>query len=256
MCYLNYYNKKSTWLICLFLLGSLLPLHAKSQEGQVKNQTAVTASSMSIVQPASSVYSSHSSETSQEILQDILGEELYNHHPWSILYYYGITYDDPLSHTLTLNIHHVPEHIQSLELAYTLDEENLLRRLFHPIVNVTQLAGNLTFRDGTNQSQIKEFDPYIIFRWTRFPWNRYLITSLALAEGVSYVSSVPVTEKKFNSNTKRLLNYLMFEVTFSLPNQPRLQGVIRIHHRSGAFGLYQAGNSGSNDIGLGIRYLF
>jgi hypothetical protein len=30
----------------------------------------------------------------------------------------------------------------------------------------------------------------------------------------------------------------------------------RIHHRSGAYGLYHAKNAGSNVVGIAIKYLF
>jgi hypothetical protein len=48
----------------------------------------------------------------------------------------------------------------------------------------------------------------------------------------------------------------MLEAAFALPAYPQIQVVGRIHHRSGAFGLYRAGNTGSNAVGIGIRYLF
>jgi hypothetical protein len=111
-------------------------------------------------------------------------------------------------------------------------------------------------RNGSNEPTIYEFDPYIAFRWANFPWNGYVNTSFAIGEGISYTTSVPALEKKDNEFTKRLLNYLMFEATFAAPGDPRLQFLVGIHHRSGAYGLYHAGNTGSNDIGVGIRYLF
>lgn len=181
---------------------------------------------------------------------------LYDQYPWSGMYYYGQTVSAPLIRIFIGDMERWPENIQSLELAHTLDQNNFLRRLVSPIVGVTQLAGNVTVRYGKNQNTIYEFDPYLIFRWANLPWNHYVDTSLALAEGVSYDTSVPAIEKRQNNNTKRLLNYLMFEATFAHPCYPRLQAVARIHHRSGAYGLYHAGNTGSNDIGLGVRYLF
>jgi hypothetical protein len=111
-------------------------------------------------------------------------------------------------------------------------------------------------RNGSHEAVIFEFEPYIAFRWANFPWNHYINTSFALGEGVSYASSIPALESRDNENTKRLLNYMLVEASFAAPAYPRLQLVARIHHRSGAYGLYHAGNTGSNDIGLGIRYLF
>lgn len=185
------------------------------------------------------------------------GQQLYDTYSWSIMYYYGATVENSLLQTLTLHdLKRWPEHIQSLELAYTLNEQNFLRRFLSPLVGIVQIAGNGTLRQGKNEPSIYEFDPYLIFRWSALPWNHYVNTSFALGEGVSYDSSVPAIEKRDNVRTKRLLNYLMLEATLAHPAYPQLQLVARIHHRSGAFGLYGAGNTGSNDLGLGIRYLF
>lgn len=185
------------------------------------------------------------------------GQKLYDRYPNSVLYYYGVTVNNPLIQVITLHqLQRWPEHIQSIEFAHTLSENNALRRFFSPLVGIVQLAAETTVRTGNNQHTVYEFDPYIGFRWANLPWNQYVATSFALGEGVSYASSIPAIEKKENNNTKRLLNYLMIEATFASPRLPRLQFVARIHHRSGAYGLYHAGNTGSNDVGVGIRYLF
>lgn len=183
-------------------------------------------------------------------------QKLYDEYRWSVMYYYGQTLNNPLVNIFEGQTKRWPEHIQSFELAYTLHEDNFLRRLFCPLVGVLQLAGNATVRYGKNENTIYEFDPYLIFRWANMPWNHIVNTSFALAEGLSYDTSIPSIEKRQNNNTKRLLNYLIVEATFAPPSYPRLQLLARIHHRSGVFGLYHAGNTGSNVIGLGIRYLF
>lgn len=187
---------------------------------------------------------------------DPLGQQLYDQHHWSLLYYYGQTVDGAFVGTAVGNFKHWPEHIQSLELAYTLNQDNFLRRLVSPLVGVVQLAANGTIRQGDNEHTIYEFDPYLLFRWANWPWNHYVTTSFGFAEGVSYATSVPYIEKQNNTNVRRFLNYLMYEVTFARPGCPELQLVLRVHHRSGAYGLYHADNTGSNDIGAGIRYLF
>lgn len=185
------------------------------------------------------------------------GQQLYDLYPNSISLYYGKTLNTALIRILTLQGYRLwPEHIYSLEYEHTLCPDNFLRRLVSPLVGVVQLAGDFTIRNGQHEHTIYEFDPYIMFRWANFPWNGYINTSLGLGEGVSYVSSIPWIELKDNTHTKRLLNYLAFEATFAHPCYPRVQAIIRIHHRSGAYGLYHAGNTGSNDVGLGIRYLF
>ncbi len=183
-------------------------------------------------------------------------QALYDKYPWYVMYYYGATFSDPLVRIFEGQLHRWPEHIQSVEVARTLDPENFFRRFVSPLVGVVQLAGNATVRVGSNQHTIYEFDPYLAFRWANLPWNHYVNTSFAIGEGISYDTSVSALEKRSNQNTKRLLNYLMLEASFAPPSYPQLQIVARIHHRSGAYGLYHAGNTGSNDLGLGIRYLF
>jgi hypothetical protein len=183
-------------------------------------------------------------------------QRLYDRYPFSLMYYYGITAYDPLIRILRGEFHRYPEHVQSLEFAKTLSEQNALRRLVNPLVGIVQIAGIAMLRVGSDESTIYEFDPYLCFRWANLPWNHYVNSSFAIGEGISYATSIPSLEKKSNQNTKRLLNYLMLEATFAPPTYPRLQLVARIHHRSGAYGLYHAGNTGSNDVGLGLRYLF
>lgn len=187
---------------------------------------------------------------------DPADQNLYDKYRNAVLYYYGVTGDSALLHILKGQFKRYPEYVQSLEYTHTLPRDNRVRRFFCPIVGVVQLNANVTIRNGRYESTIYELDPYISFRWANWPWNHYLMTSLAVGEGISYASSVPAVEKKDNNNTKRLLNYLMLEATFAAPAYPRLQLVARIHHRSGAFGLYGANNTGSNVVGLGLRYLF
>jgi hypothetical protein len=181
---------------------------------------------------------------------------LYDKYPWALTYYYGQTVSAPLIGVLHADWRRWPEHLQSLEIARTLNEENIVRRFFNPIVGVVQLGANGAVRYGKNESTIYEIDPCIIFRWANLPWNHYVNTSFAIAEGISYDTSYAYIEKNQNTNAKRLLNYLMLEASFAPPTYPQLQLVARIHHRSGAYGLYHAGNTGSNVVGLGLRYLF
>ncbi len=97
----------------------------------------------------------------------------------------------------------MPEHIQTVELSHTLDETNAFREFFSPIVGVVQVAGNIGVRNGSNQNTIYEFDPYVTWRWANLPWNHYVNTSFALAEGVSYVTAVPELK---NTITTMILN--------------------------------------------------
>jgi len=101
-----------------------------------------------------------------------------------------------------------------------------------------------------------EFNALLVLRWLPFPWDRYLNTSFAVGEGLSYATDDPELEVEKHDRTARLLNYLMFELAFGVPQQPPWTMFIRVHHRSGVFGLFDGVSGGSNVVGLGLRYVF
>lgn len=106
-----------------------------------------------------------------------------------------------------------------------------------------------------------EMDSAIVLRWLKFPWGKYIDIDFAAGEGLSYATAVPPIEidphsvnHGYDQHTSKLLNYLMFELTFSLPRLPSWRFLYRVHHRSGDFGLINGVANGSNFICLGIRY--
>ena len=177
---------------------------------------------------------------------------------WSVLVYGGATSVQQLGTLIRGKFNSAGETLYTVELAYILDQNNWFRKFVSPVVDTVQLAANITKRDARKDpNAVYEYDGYVIFRWTKFPWREYLHTSLAAGEGISYASHVPFVEEGTTSNSsRRLLNYLVFEVTAALPSHPNLELVGRIHHRSTAYGVFGNGNAGSNTIGLGIRYYF
>ncbi|MEA2060565.1 MAG: hypothetical protein U9P10_08705 [Thermodesulfobacteriota bacterium] len=101
-----------------------------------------------------------------------------------------------------------------------------------------------------------EFNGLNVVRWTAFPWDPYLDTSVAAGTGLSFASSRPEIESKNHTDTSNILAYLMFEVAFSLPTVPEWSLVTRIHHRSGAYGLFNNVHGASNAWIFGLRYHF
>ncbi len=93
-------------------------------------------------------------------------------------------------------------------------------------------------------------------RWHKFPWERHLLTTVGFGEGVSYASEEPSYEVELNDKTANVLNYLMFDITFALPSYPEWSLVLRIHHRSGVFGLIENVTGGSNYFTMGLKYTF
>jgi len=101
-----------------------------------------------------------------------------------------------------------------------------------------------------------EFNGLVVARWLPFPWDHVIDTSLAVGEGLSYATETPEVEARRHDETSKLLDYLMFEIAFSLPSLPEWSLITRIHHRSGAFGLFDGVHGASNAWGVGLRYAF
>ncbi|MFH2065133.1 MAG: hypothetical protein ABIK15_08040 [Pseudomonadota bacterium] len=125
---------------------------------------------------------------------------------------------------------------------------------------------------NTGFNKHNEFNLLLVLRWHEFPWNRHVKTTFGFGEGLSYATEKPPLEKDphyilhpalyENSpndepyETSRLLNYLMFDLTFALPDYPQYQVFCRLHHRSGVFGLMNEHTVGSNYLTGGFRYQF
>jgi len=101
-----------------------------------------------------------------------------------------------------------------------------------------------------------EYNGVLILRWLLFPWDKYIDTSLAVGEGLSYASHIPEVEAESHDNTSRFLNYLMFEFDFSLSQNKNWLFVLRTHHRSGVFGLFNGVHGASNFVCAGLKYKF
>ncbi len=98
----------------------------------------------------------------------------------------------------------------------------------------------------------------VIYRWQDFPWNKTLNTSIAIGNGLSYASEVPPLEASSTTNVgaTRLLNYILVETTFAPPQVKHWSLVVRVHHRSGVYGVFDDVEGGSNVIAAGIKYLY
>ena len=102
------------------------------------------------------------------------------------------------------------------------------------------------------------------FRLKYFPWNNYLVTTVALSVGLSYASHVADYEvsKSVVGHGNRLLAYLGPEITLALPSHPDWQLLVRIHHRSGGgifwrdHGLFNGQWAASQYLVAGVRHWF
>jgi len=199
--------------------------------------------------------------TSQAFANEICQESCQADPTWAVLGYYGLPTKTTLGQILEGKYEATGAKLYALEVDYRLADQNPFRRLFGPLVHQIELAGNVAYITGGNNSHpLFEIDPFLMFRWNKFPWNQHLLTSFGIGEGISYATRIPVEEardaEEQGDPTKHLINFLTLEATVALPAHPEWQLVSRIHHRSGAFGTYGAGNSGSNALSLGLRYSF
>ncbi|QOC23932.1 hypothetical protein IC757_07430 [Wenzhouxiangella sp. AB-CW3] len=119
-----------------------------------------------------------------------------------------------------------------------------------------ELEGQVVQHFGRQDHQ--ELNLLLNARWTRFPWDHVIDTSAVVGWGQSFATEVPPLEPRSDGDERstRLLNYLLVELDFAPPSHPEWGLVLRLHHRSGVFGLYNGVNGGSNYIGAGIRYRY
>lgn len=104
----------------------------------------------------------------------------------------------------------------------------------------------------------EEFNLLAIWRWQHFPWNHRLRTTAAIGDGLSWATRVPPLEEASDTNVgaTRLLNYILIEFTFAPPQAVNWSLAVRVHHRSGVYGLFDGVEGGSNVIAAGIKWHF
>ncbi|MBK8771795.1 MAG: hypothetical protein IPM06_15345 [Rhizobiales bacterium] len=95
-------------------------------------------------------------------------------------------------------------------------------------------------------------------RYDNLPWNDYVYTTIAVNTGVSYLTETSEFERSRDSKSEaaKLLHYMGPEITFANPENKNLELLVRYHHRSGVFGLFDDVVSGSTFITAGLRYRF
>lgn len=91
-------------------------------------------------------------------------------------------------------------------------------------------------------------------RWHKFPWSKKLSTSLTWGIGPSYATEIPKVETILSGASKQWLIYWFGEIALG-PPQSNWAWVVRLHHRSPAFGLFGT-EGGANILGAGLKYNF
>ena len=164
--------------------------------------------------------------------------------------YYAHYSPDRMLEILQLKNPHISGHSQLAALAWSYRLNETPRDLNW------ELEGQIVQHYGRQSHQ--ELNLVLNARWSRFPWDNYIDTSAALGWGQSFATAVPELEPRSGRDEEsvHLLNYMLVELDFAPPSRPEWGLVLRLHHRSGIFGLYNGVNGGSNYVGAGIRYQF
>ncbi|HEX3755449.1 MAG TPA: hypothetical protein VHV26_10275 [Rhizomicrobium sp.] len=86
-------------------------------------------------------------------------------------------------------------------------------------------------------------------------------TTLSFYDGPSYALDPPYTSIGYSRHLwpswrTKFLNYISLEYAVSLSESHKWDGVFRLYHRSGAFGLFSESDDDGLAVGLGIRHNF
>ena len=118
----------------------------------------------------------------------------------------------------------------------------------------TEFEVNLTYNFGRQDHWELNVAP-ISLRWQRFPWSERLRTSAAFGVGFSYAFDRPEMEDELENDTRQLLVFWLLELTAGPVDAP-WSAVLRLHHRSPAWGAMGVPDGGMNAPSLGFRYQF
>lgn len=166
---------------------------------------------------------------------------------WDVLFYGGKFVKTTFRRILfRAETDYVPSYVWVAGLNYKLGQ------LVGPITLETE--GQVARHTGIQDNW--EINALIIAR-REWVWRNAFSFSVALGDGFSLASDVPKLEKKENPSTNVFLQALLAEVVFGLPSiswHPRF--MIRIHHRSGTFGLLCPDTCGSNFVTYGFKAAF
>jgi len=94
-----------------------------------------------------------------------------------------------------------------------------------------------------------------------FQENSYFNTDIAFGIGLSYAFDTPYYEDPYikdDGSLKyyRLQSFLHFDAELYVPTVKSVHLLLRVHHRSGIYGLFAPRHVGSNFVGLGLIYYF
>jgi hypothetical protein len=168
---------------------------------------------------------------------------------WSIGVYGGQYYDSEPAGIIKGNGNFVNQYIIALTASKT-----IWRSADFPLA--LEIDGMIGHQFGVATLQEIAIAP--VLRWSGFPWSDALPTSFRFGPvGYSYTTIVSPLEQNANGEGSRTLNFLMAELTFSLPESRSDEVFVRLHHRCAAYDiLNNYGANGQDFLALGYRRFF
>ncbi len=165
---------------------------------------------------------------------------------WALLLYGGTHAQNSISDIITFDADYAGDNHMVVTAV------NWQAFSYQPYVSF-EIEGQLGRHFGDDVSHW-EFVTLVLGRWHAFPWDDIVRTSFAFGSGFSSYTEISRLEQTPEDDAQRLLGYLAFELTFGLPQLPRWDLLVRIHHRSGMKGII--GEGSSNFLAAGLKYSF
>lgn len=166
---------------------------------------------------------------------------------WAVTVYQTVLTDDPIEDVISGNADYDGDfQLSAVALSYKIPRQDPRYDFEWEIQAVKHTRGQ----------DHEELNALFGVRWYPFPWDNYLNTDFAAGAGVSYASELPEFEVANNDDAEQFLAYILLEFEFKPRSWDNWSIVLRSHHRSGAFGLFNGVQGASNSLGLGIKYRF
>ena len=166
---------------------------------------------------------------------------------WSIGGYAGQYYDTEPAGFTQGKAHYLNQYIVAITASKTLWRAESL-----PLA--LEIDGMLGFQFGLASLQEVAIAP--VLRWNGFPWNETLQTGFRFGPvGASYTTAVSPIERGPSGDGSHILNFLMIELDFSLPDNKSKEVFLRLHHRCSLYDLLNNyGANGEDFFALGYRH--
>lgn len=185
-----------------------------------------------------------------------------NHHglgPWAVEFGVGVMSDNDTIGNITGQFDTITDEygadIYKLSVYYTVKEFQweMGNYTFYPQLEVFPSITRFEENSGENYHNINFAGT---LKWTDFPWNKYLYTTLATGVGLGYFEQINSYDRKKHINEERSQwkFYWPIQLTLALPKFKRHQIVLYNDHWSGGFGIFDDG--GFDTYGIAYRFIF